>query len=418
MSVSLEDVLQSLGLELIESKIGVGGSAFVHKASIVSGRPPLEAGTLVAVKEYKQSVLEIPGQLARIQQESEIGRLLQHENLIRTFGHHLPNQADQAPTLLLMEWIEGRTLESWYSSQPKPIKWETIRSICLDVIHGVLELHKQNVFHRDIKPENVMIRSTGSAVVMDIGVAEITGDNEHTLHTSLRDFVGSVRFASPQFILGEDNFTAADDVYSIGATFFLLFTGRLIYAEVERKPVLPIIVVNNPPQIDSLQEGVPASMKVLLEGCLHRDRKRRPTLAQLEECLINPNGAAYITKELELKAAESRSYVIIDVLDNGNSFLADLAGDTPEVDEVYRVVRPGGKIVVPSYNREVTSENWVAEAVLKHVQSNLGHFIVYGKRWHEGKSPFGIGGSPGQWIEYEKLTPTVKKGDLVLRQTL
>lgn len=84
-------------------------------------------------------------------------------------------------------------------------------------------------------------------------------------------------------------------------------------------------------------------MKVLLQGCLHRERKRRPTFSDLAESVKNPEAATYISRELELQAAETRSYRVLKVPDGGASFLADLAGDNPETGDTCRVVRPGQK---------------------------------------------------------------------------
>jgi serine/threonine protein kinase len=420
MAQSLSETLDQAGIEVVREKVGGGGSATVHQGRIVrpiEGLP--EVGTLVAVKEYHPSLVATPGQLDRIRQEAALGQQLRDPHVVQTYRLYEPAAPNTEPTILVLEWVDGLTLDQWYFAQPRPVKWETIRAICLDVVAGVSALHARSTFHRDLKPENIMVRTTGSAVVMDIGVAEVTGNNEHTLHTSVGDFVGSVRFASPQFILG-DAFTAADDVYSLGATFFLLFIGKIIYGEVERKPVLPIIVVNNPPRIDSLAEGVPPSMKVLLQGCLHREQKRRPNLGDLAESIKNPESASYITRELERQAAESRSYPVIEVMEDASSFFADLGGDSPIVGDTYRVVRPGKKIVVPSYNREIVPETWIAEAVLKHVHANVGYFIVLGKKWQEGKNPLysAVGVTPGHWEEQEKVTPKVRKQDLVLKEAV
>lgn len=266
-----------------------------------------------------------------------------------------------------------------------------------------------------------MIReSDGEAVLMDIGVAELAGSEGSTLHTSVKDFVGSARYASPQFILGTDPFEVADDVYSLAATLFLLMTGQQVYAEVERKTVIPIAVVNSSPEVRSLAENVPISMKIVLQGALHRDRKRRPTLAEFRECLVSPDSASYTTKELARQATEVRSYVILETLENGAAFFADLAGESPEIGEVYTVVRQSKKrLIVPSYSREVTPELWVAEAVLKHVHQNVGYFAVQRRQWRESRNSFSSLAAympQGQWVDVEGITLTVSIGDLVLRK--
>jgi serine/threonine protein kinase len=64
-----------------------------------------------------------------------------------------------------------------------------------------MTLHQGGVKHRDIKPQNVLVTAEGLPILMDTGIIELAADDGHTMHTSVRDFVGSVRYAAPQFIL-------------------------------------------------------------------------------------------------------------------------------------------------------------------------------------------------------------------------
>ena len=233
----------------------------------------------------------------------------------------------------------------------------------------------------------------------------------------MKEFVGSARFASPQFILGSAPFATTDDVYSLGATLFLLFTGTPIFAEVERKTVIPIAVVTAAPEVRSLAEGVPALIRVLLQGMLHHDPTRRPSLNEVAECLDNADTAPYVTKELSKQADDTRSYVVLAV--DGRGCFADLAGDSPALDEVYTIIRSRSKgLMLPSYNREVTPELWVAEATLKHVHQNLGHFTIHTRRWKDAPSSLTSFAMPsGQWIYDDGDNLAVSRGDRVLRKT-
>jgi serine/threonine protein kinase len=417
---SLDELLARAGLEIVQRDIGGGGSATVHKCQVIepSERLP-EVGHLVAAKEYRADILKVPQQLHRIRQESELGASLKHENIVRTFGllGESERESDSGtPLVLLLEWIEGRTLDVWFAEQEKPVPWDSVSGIGRDLVRALVELHSLEVFHRDVKPENVMVRRSGATVLMDIGVAELSGSDESTLHTSVKDFIGSARYASPQFIMGVRPFASTDDVYGLGATLFLLFTGSAIYAEVERKSVIPIYVVNEQPVLNGLAGNVPATMKVLLLGMLQRDEKRRPSLAEVGECLENADASPYLTKELSRQANDIRSYVVLQV-DRG-SFFADLAGDTPEVNETYTVVHPMNKeITVPSYNRAVTPEVWVADATLKHIHQNVGHFAIHTKKWRDVPGSFALASlSSGQWVHDEGNEMKVSSGDLVLKK--
>jgi serine/threonine protein kinase len=416
MTDTIDDLLTRNGLEILERQVASGGSSVIHKARVVNqnGRLP-EVGSVVAVKEYHASLLAIPGQHDRVRQEADIGRRVQHPNLVQTFGL-VESDSKTGPLALVLEWIDGMMLHVWYSSQPQPVPWDKLSRICVNLAQATAKLHENNVFHRDIKPENVMVRSDDTAVLMDVGVAEVAGNDAHTLHTAVKDFIGSTKYASRQFILGEP-FTAADDVYSIGATVFLLFTGHEVYEEIVRKPTIPAAVLNGPPRIVGLAEGVPSSLRVLLSGCLNSEPSRRPSLQQFLEALGKPETADYISKELKNQQQESRSYEVIGVLDGGDMLLADLAGDTPREGGEHKVVRVEAPIQVPSYRREVAPEVMVGMVVLKHVHQNVGHFVNLRREWVESpRDPlFGIRSS-GRWIEREATHHGFQKGDRVLKE--
>jgi hypothetical protein len=149
----------------------------------------------------------------------------------------------------------------------------------------------------------------------------------------------------------------------------------------------------------------------------------------MRDCLTRPEDAAFLTRELERQAADSRGYQVLEVLKDGAGFYADMAGDEADLDREYVVVRPGGQIHLASYNRDAVREQWIARAILKHVHQNLGYFITLGKRWQEGRPPrdrmqemlgglaarMNDPGTQGRWIEYEKSTEVVRKGDVVLK---
>lgn len=420
---NIESLLADAGLEILQRDIGGGGSATIHKCRVVAPSSHFsELGMLVAAKEYRPSILKTPNQLERIKQEAELGVKIRHTNVVRAFallGDAKSEVAEVGLLVLLLEWVDGVTLDSWYSTTSRTPPWESIRAVARDLVAALGELHQNNVFHRDVKPENVMVRiGTASAVLMDIGVAELASNDETTLHTSVKDFVGSARYASPQFILGSAPFTTADDVYSLGATLFLLITGTPIFANIDRKSVIPIEVVRAPPEVQSVVEGVPASMRVLLQGMLSHDPARRPTLDQIAECLDNTDTATYLTTELARQADDTRSYVVLAV--DGRSCFADLAGDYPGVDEVYTIVRSHSKeLHVPSYKRGVTPEQWIADATLKHVHQNIGHFAIHWRRWKDTSNSLAAisMSNSGQWVYEDGDSLAVVRGDRILRKT-
>lgn len=404
------------GLEIVEESIGEGGSAIVHKARVseeIEGLP--KVGEFVAIKVYRDSILQHANQDARITQERTIGATIQHPNVVKVFDGP-PLASGETPSYLVMEWVDGPTLDVWCEDLRKNAAWDRIRGVCLNVVDGVMALHEKSIMHRDIKPENIMVKDD-TAKLMDIGVAEVTGSNDHTLHTAVKDFVGSVRYASPQFVMGE-NYDVKDDVYSVGATLLLVLTGRIPYSDVERKPVLPIEVTRRPPEVGKLRDNVPPVLRVVLQGCLHRNRERRPTLEQLREALVNGGASPYVDAELRRQATES-GFTVIRLDSAGSGFYADVGDEHPETGRVYTVVRRTAPVQVPSLGTDVAPEKWIASAELRHVHQSVGHFKMTVRTWIPEKSPTHVFGFPigasGHWLTRDLKTEQVEVGDVVVR---
>src|SRR5690606_368692 len=120
------------------------------------------------------------------------------------------------------------------------------RKILLQLVDGLEALHTNQVLHRDIKSENAMVLKDGTAKLMDLGIVLDLTDEAATMHTQVKDFIGSIRFASPQFVRGE-KFAPEDDIYGLGTIAFELATGERVYDGVERKTLLPTEILQRPP---------------------------------------------------------------------------------------------------------------------------------------------------------------------------
>ncbi|MFE4105029.1 protein kinase domain-containing protein [Almyronema epifaneia] len=126
---------------------------------------------------------------------------------------------------LVMEQIEGETLEQWVN------KYGAIsQALALNWLHQLLEilsvLHQSGLFHRDIKPSNLMRRPNGQLVLIDFGtvrqisatyLAKVGGQQDITSivspgYTPLEQINGK---AVPQ-----------SDFYALGRSLVFLLTGQ------------------------------------------------------------------------------------------------------------------------------------------------------------------------------------------------
>ena len=70
-----------------------------------------------------------------------------------------------------MAYLEGEDLRKHI--EKGPLSLDRLLDIAIQVARGLQEAHSKGVVHRDIKPANIMDTTTGQAVLMDFGLAQI-----------------------------------------------------------------------------------------------------------------------------------------------------------------------------------------------------------------------------------------------------
>jgi serine/threonine protein kinase/tetratricopeptide (TPR) repeat protein len=148
-------------------------------------------------------------------------------------------------------------------------------------------LHEAGVVHRDVKPGNIMVTAGGQqAVLVDLGVAQMAGDGPLT---ETRQFVGTLRYASPEQVLAVDRVDGRSDVYSLGAVLWELLTLQPLYGATDSTPspeLMQRIQYAEPERIRRFNPSVPADLEAIVLQCLEKDRARRyPSAAALAEDL-------------------------------------------------------------------------------------------------------------------------------------
>ncbi len=144
-------------------------------------------------------------------------------------------------------------------------------------------LHEVGVIHRDIKPGNIMVSADGGqAVLMDLGLAQLADDIQGRL-TRTRQFVGTLRYASPEQVLAVGQLDRRSDVYSLGATLWEVLTLRPLYGATEQTPtpeLMERIQYEEPDRPRKYNPGVPRDLEAIVFRCLQKDRGRRYATAQ------------------------------------------------------------------------------------------------------------------------------------------
>ena len=122
-----------------------------------------------------------------------------------------------------MEFIEGRSLQTKLDRDGPLAPREAVDLFLkLAGAGGLAAVHAKGIVHRDIKPANILLRSDGSPVLVDFGLALGGGRG---LTTVQRVTGYTATFAAPEQLRHKPA-TARSDVYSLTATLYYALTKR------------------------------------------------------------------------------------------------------------------------------------------------------------------------------------------------
>jgi serine/threonine protein kinase len=201
--------------EILET-IGYGGIGVVYKA-----RHNFR-NEIVAIKSLAHQFVLDPNIRNRFKLEADILSKLDHPNIVRVFDF-----IEEPDGLhLVMEYVEGRTLNKMIGKETGPIPALKALPIFEQILSAVEYAHSKGVIHRDIKPSNIMVTKDNVVKVMDFGIAHIEG-SEMT-RTGIK--LGTLYYMSPEAIRGERT-DERTDIYSLGVTLYEMLAGKLQYKD-------------------------------------------------------------------------------------------------------------------------------------------------------------------------------------------
>ena len=253
------------------SELGRGGMGVVHKAL------DRKLDRYVALKILPWQSLGDEMALRYFSREAKAIAQLKHPNIVGLYDYG----RGWGSLYLAMEYLEGPNLQVLMKADPARLK-KSWREWFVQSARGLAAAHSKGLLHRDIKPANLMLDEHGHVRILDFGLARPEADSGTT-----SKLIGTPAFFPPEVLRGETP-TPASDVYSLGATFYTLATGRWPYigddvlvARLEREPDDP-----RPFAPHLTQDEVYVLMKALAR---HRP-ERYPDAGELLGALLSLEG--------------------------------------------------------------------------------------------------------------------------------
>lgn len=154
-----------------------------------------------------------------LHKEFDILISLQHPYIVSAYSME---EIPEMGTCIVMEWIDGITLEHWSGRKPEG------EGIFLQLLDAVHYIHAKQIVHRDLKPSNIIITHNGNHVkLIDFGLSD-TDD-----FAILKQPAGTPGYISPEQIISRQA-DIRNDIFSIGCILEKILPGKAYTAIIKR----------------------------------------------------------------------------------------------------------------------------------------------------------------------------------------
>lgn len=225
---------------LIGRALGHGGFGVTYLAWDIG----LE--TRLAVKEYLPNGVagrgsgetKVAAYSEQSQQEFEWGldRFLEEARTLKKFSNSPGIVAidtifrDNGTAYLVMEFLDGWTLDEFLKRREGKITFETALRIMLPAIDALSAIHADGVLHRDISPDNIYLTRDGKVKLIDFGAARnALGQKSRNLSIILKEGYAPEEQYRASGVQGPWT-----DIYATAATMYRCVTGRTPQPSLDR----------------------------------------------------------------------------------------------------------------------------------------------------------------------------------------
>ncbi len=246
---------------IILEEIGRGGMGVVFLAHQISLDRPT-ALKILAPKYANNSEF-----IAGFIKEARAAAKLNHPHIVQAYAVG----EEDGIYYFAMEFVDGETMKT-------VLRRENIVPLdrALVIIQQVAEAldsawKEQQLIHRDIKPDNIMIARNGRSKLADLGLAKFAGEIDDA---DKDEVMGTPQYISPEHLTGM-TMDIRSDIYSLGATFFHLVTGRFAFTgkdavEIARKHIESPL--DNP---RSVTPSIPDSVSAIIMKMMEKNPDNR-----------------------------------------------------------------------------------------------------------------------------------------------
>ncbi len=261
----------TLGPYVVIAPIGAGGMGEVYKAR------DTRLDRIVALKVITSGLSILSEFRHRFAREARAIAALNHPHICTLYdtGHQ------DGRDFLVLEYLEGEALAARLRRGPLPRR--ELVGVATEIAEALAYAHRQGIVHRDLKPANVLLTRSGSAKLLDFGVATMRAASARTeavssastapLASREQGIVGTLNYLAPERFDGRQADTRSD-IFAFGATLYEMATGRKPFEGKGEARLIASILSSEPQPIDP-SAGIPEDFQWLVQNCLVKDPDAR-----------------------------------------------------------------------------------------------------------------------------------------------
>lgn len=249
----------------IDAVVARGGMSELYKAT------DTRTGREVALKLPLPEMQADPVLFERFKREEEIGQLLDHPGIVKTF-----NGEERSRVYMVIEWVEGRLLRSILNEQRK-IPVERSVAIILRICDALDALHKHGVVHRDLKPENIMMDSQDRIKLIDFGIA-LKEDARRLTFVNVSTTLGTPDYIAPEQVKGQRG-DQRSDIYAMGIMLYEMLTGQVPFVGPSPLASMNERLLHDPPAPRDLNPEITPELQEIVFRSLEREPRHRYSTA-------------------------------------------------------------------------------------------------------------------------------------------
>ncbi len=258
-----EKLPERVGRFQILRRLGEGGFGLVLLANdpLLRRQVALKLPRAVLVADSKQEL--------RFLREARAAACLSHPHIVPVF--EVGREGDQY--FFSMGYVEGESLNARVEREG-PLPPAQAARLIEQIAEAVDYAHRRGVVHRDLKPQNVLLAQDGQPMVTDFGLAKHSGEADGL--TVSGQVMGTPAFMSPEQAQGRlSEIGPRSDVYSLGAMFYYLLTGRPPFCGESVMETLKQVVEAEPMPPRKLKPAIPRDLETISLKCLDKSPQRR-----------------------------------------------------------------------------------------------------------------------------------------------